>query len=99
MTINVKNRFGNYSLIKSSSLFPRVVPLPTIKSVACPDYVGNKGIPIKELDYIPIIKRSQDLENCKLASSYAKQVLEWIEPFVVPGVSTLELNKKGMKCK
>ena len=40
------------------------------------------------------IKTEQEIQKMRIAGKLASEVLEMIEPFVVPGVSTEELDKK-----
>ncbi len=39
------------------------------------------------------VKSAEEIEKMRIAGKLASQVLEMIEPLVVPGVSTLELNR------
>lgn len=40
------------------------------------------------------IKSEQDIKKMRIAGRLAAEVLEMIEPFVIPGVSTEELDRK-----
>ena len=40
------------------------------------------------------IKSEKQIEKMRIAGKLAAEVLEMIEPFVIPGVSTEELDKK-----
>jgi len=40
------------------------------------------------------IKSEEDIKKMRIAGKLAAEVLEMIEPFVIPGVSTEELDRK-----